>query len=524
MTDYLGGRSPAEIETLLRRLIQQGAEGPKVDFKKELNLKEKAAQAELAKDISSIANTDDDAHLDDFGYVILGAEKGKLVGGVAELGGDIDKLQAQLTDVIKAYVGPVPQFSVSAFHDESVGPWGAIVVSPSVRQPHLFVRDGAGDVVKHEWWVRVNDTKERAGPHDYGRILAKATRREVRPLELEVQRLALKVEQFAVPNLDALVQAIQGTRGSSAGGASDDASPDLASSVRRLLVRGNTAVEEALVTEALRVAEVMAETSPRNPWVFSGMKGPELQAVLSYLEEQTFPLAEALATAARYDRDGVLIDAVCRSLEVIAKEPQPVGTHYTNIAQFRLYPLVLSLYAVTLIAVNERRGELLKRVFNIHLQREERDEAGPIVVSFRRLRAASDVFKEALGQNFFEPIAVRARDVLVPRLSALLVGTPSKDAFYLAEFVIGLAFLKMSASMFHGKVPLPGCYVYESAAQGTLKNFLKQRPEWLAEALGEPLDSLLSAFDQTVAKVVNERGWADGFTSGAAEAYGAADT
>ncbi len=518
MNDYFGGQSPQELESLLRRLITQGAEGPKVDFKKTFSVVDKSAQAELAKDISSIANTDDEAHLDDFGYIILGAERGQLLGGVGELAGDIDKLQAQLTDLIKNFVGSVPQFSISAFHDAALGSWGAIVIPPSARQPHLFIRDGAGDVVKHEWWVRVNDTKERAGPHDYGRILAKATRREVRPLEREVQRLALKMDQLGVPNLTALVHAIRGSSATSEP-ASGGASPDIVSSVRRLLVRGNVGVEDALVAEALRIAEVMGETSEKNPWNLSGMKGEQLSSLLSYMEERTFPLAEALATVARYDREGVLVDAVCRALQVIAKEPQPVGIHYTNIAQLRLYPLVICLYAIALLAVNERRGELLERVFSLSLQREERDGVDPIVVSLRRMRAASDVFKEALSKDYFEPIAVRIREVLVPRLSGLLVGTSSKDAFFIAEFVLGLAFLTVSGPMHHGKVPLPGTYLYESGAQRALTVFLGQRPDWLGEALGEPLDSLLGTFDQTAKNVVNQRGWADGFTSGTLNAY-----
>ena len=48
--DYLGGQTKAELEALLRRLIDQGPEGPKVDFKRTLNLSDRAAQAELAKD------------------------------------------------------------------------------------------------------------------------------------------------------------------------------------------------------------------------------------------------------------------------------------------------------------------------------------------------------------------------------------------------------------------------------------------------------------------------------------------
>ncbi len=180
---------------------------------------------------------------------------------------------------------------------------------------------------------------------------------------------------------------------------------------------------------------------------------------------------------------------------------------------------MLCLYAIALVGANERRGELLKRVFRLSLQREERDRVDPIVVSFRRIRAASAVFKEALGKDYFDPIAVRVREVFVPRLSGLLVGTSSKDAFFVAEFVLGLAFLNVSRSMHHGQLPLPGTYLYESGAQRALTVFLGQRPDWLGEAIGEPLESLLPAFDQTATKVASDPDWGDGFTSGAMDAY-----
>lgn len=143
MNDYFGGMSPKDLEDLARRLIEQGPEGHKVDFKVALNLSGNAEKAEFAKDVSSIANTDDEVHLDDFGYLIVGAKRNQLLGGVAELAGNTDKLQADLTDVLKNFLLPVPSFSVVAFNDPTLGPWGVLVVQPSVRQPHIFIRDGA---------------------------------------------------------------------------------------------------------------------------------------------------------------------------------------------------------------------------------------------------------------------------------------------------------------------------------------------------------------------------------------------
>jgi hypothetical protein len=521
MTDYFGGQSRDELEILLRRLITQGAEGPKVDFKAMLDLDNKSAHAELAKDISSIANTDDETRFDDFGYIIIGAERGRILG-TKEFDGDVDKLQARVTDVLKGYVGPLPQFSIAAFNESGVGAWGAIIVPPSARQPHVLTRDGSTGVIKHEWWVRVNDTKERASPQDYARMIAKAIRREVRPLELELQRLSLRMEQHGTSNFETLAQMLKGFVGRDTEQNSTrvvDPEWDLASSVRNLLVRGEAAVESALITEALRVAEVMVETSECNPWVFSGRKGEQLRAILSYLEERSFPLAYALATIARHDQQGVLTNAVCRVLQIIAKEPRPKGTHYPRIGEFRLYPLVLCLYALVTICANEERADLLNRVMSLRLEREERDEVEPLFGAFRRIRYATDVFNAALEQEYFEPVSMRVREEFMPRLSSLLMGRPSSDAFYVAEFVVALGYLTVSEQIEGAKIPLPGNYLYEYGAHRPLRRFLRQRPVWLGEALGQPLETVLENFDQTVEKTINRMGRGDGFTSGAAEAY-----
>lgn len=516
MTDYLGGQTREELEALLRRLIAGGAEGPKVDFKQAVKLDENAAQAELAKDVSSIANTDDEVHLDDHGYIILGAEGGKLAG-CSDLGGDPDKLQARVTDILKKYVGPVPQFSLCLFEDPCVGRWGAVVIPPSTQQPHIMIRDGAGQVAKHEWWVRVNDTKDRAGPHDYSRILAKGIRRQVQPLERELQRVSLLIEsRSGSADLASLLAAIRGEEVPTV----VRTPATLAEAVRNRLLRGTNQLEDQLVAEALRLSEVMAETSERNPWVFNGLTPEQVRAVLTYLEERTFPLAEALATVARHDRDGVLTDAVCRALQVLAKEPKPSGMRHQYSAQFRLYPLVICLYGLVTIAVNEQRPDLLAKVLALSVEQEDRDGIYPIVLAVLRVHEAADVFTRALQQDFFEPVAVRVRDTLVPRLSTLLPGVSSREAFYRAEFVIALAYMKDSKGRTFGGVPLAGCYAYEAEGKRTIQLFLERRPQWLDLALGAPLASLLPQFDNAAANLIQRGIWrGNGFTSGAMAAY-----
>lgn len=359
MTDYFGGRSRDDLEKHLRRLVEQSVEGPKLDFKATIDLDHKSAPAELAKDISSIANTDDESRLDDIGYIIIGAERGRIVG-TPLFAGDTDKLQARLTDMVKNFVGPIPQFSVVAFDEPGIGRWGAIVIPPSAQQPHVLVRDGASGVNKHDWLVRVNDTTERAAPHDYARMLAKAIRREVRPLEQQLQRLATTVEQKGAPSIELLAEALKGVATLPAGAADAHDERDLAARIRGKLVQDDSAIEDALVTEALRLWEVMCEGSETNPWTFRGRSPEQLRAILTYLEEQSVPLAMALATIARHDKSGRYTVAACRAIALIARVPEPTAPHFQQAGEFRLYPLIVCLYSLITIAAKEQRAELLK--------------------------------------------------------------------------------------------------------------------------------------------------------------------
>lgn len=514
MTDYFGGHSRDELENLLRRLVEQGAEGPKLDFKTTLDLDSKASQAELAKDISSIANTDDAGRLDDIGYIIVGAQRGRIIGSPL-LAADPDKLQARLTDLIKNLVGPLPQFSLVIFEEPGLDRWGAIVIPPSTQQPHVHVRDASG-VTKHEWFVRVNDTTERASPHDYTRMLAKGIRREVRPLEIELQRLALRLEQRGSPNLESIAEVLRGVSVSSVAAETKDEG-DLASRIRGKLVQNDSAIEDALVTEALRLWTVMSESTDANPWSFRDRSPEQIRGILTYLEEQSAPLAMSLATIARYDQSGRYTAAACRALAIIARLPEPVGAHFPQAAEFRLYPLVLCLYALVTIAAKEQRVELLKQV--LALQLEDGDHSEPIIAVFRRVRASYHVFHAVHEQKYVDPIPVRVRDEFIPRLSSLLTGTPARDAFRLAEFVAGLAFLSVSMKVWGDKVPLPGIYLYEYEARRSLTRFLRGRPDWISDVLGVPMTQLLTDFDAGAFKVVNRAGCDDGFIRGALKAY-----
>lgn len=521
MSDYFGGQSREELEALLRRVITQGPEGSKLDFKRTIDLDSNSARAELAKDVASIANTDDPQRFNDVGYIVLGAERGRIVG-CPVLSSDSDKLQARMTDLLKNYLSPLPHFSLAVYSDPVAGAWGAIVIPPSMQQPHVHARDGGTAFARHDWFVRVNDTTDRAGSQDYTRLLEKAVRRQVQPLEAQMQRLAHQVAQRDAGSIESLLAAVGGHVAAQLSKPNDQAiaigGGDISSRIRGRLVRGDRAIEDALEAEAMRLWAVVTERSDINPWSFGDRSPMERRKTLVYLEEASAPLAMALATIARFDRSGRYTGSACRALSIIARQPSPSGAYSDEMVALRLYPLALCLYAVVTISTVEQRADLIKSVLALEL--EDGDCSEPIVFTLRRVRAAHELFNTTLEGRWCEPIPLRVRDEFIPRLSSLLTRTTGSDAFRLAEFVLALASLRDSVLRSTEGYPMRGLYLYEHEARRALGRFLSRRPDWISDALGAPLTKLLTAFDANAYKVVNPSGSPDGFVRGAQKAYG----
>lgn len=187
---------PTEQEKLARGLVAGRAEHQRVDLKSTLLLDPKSAVVEMVRDISAIANTDED-----FGYIVIGAVRGKVIGNVESLSeAHGEGTSEKLTQVAHNYLDPVPRFRLVTFHDPdpTIGRWGIVVIEPSTDQPYMFVRafsDDKGKVVLRsgDWYVRRGDTTDLALPRDWARVLERRVRRALQPVELEVQSLRERV-------------------------------------------------------------------------------------------------------------------------------------------------------------------------------------------------------------------------------------------------------------------------------------------------------------------------------------------
>jgi hypothetical protein len=163
----------ADHEQIVRGLLREPREGAKVDFKTALDPRAKRDLAELAKLVMAFANSDD-PDLDDYAYVVIGADRSGPVGG-AEWARD-DGLASEVTRALNRYSDPPVSTEIRAFEVEG-GRWiGAVIVKPSARtlRPHVVAKefsDSRGTVFRRgECWVRHGEVTELALRADLERI------------------------------------------------------------------------------------------------------------------------------------------------------------------------------------------------------------------------------------------------------------------------------------------------------------------------------------------------------------------
>lgn len=525
------GSSTKQFEEFCRSLIARG-EGPKVDLKQQLNISEAKEKVEFCKDLSSIANSEDAApHLRGYGFIIVGVDKtGTVVGGVESLGPSRrDGTSASLTQIAGTYLAPVPRFDLVTFEDVERGPWGVIVIHPSISPPHIFIRELSGDPSKNEWFVRVNDVTQRAGIGDYARILQGAATRATRPLEAELKQLGLKLDRLEDSgNLGSLslLQALQGAgraqpeheEAPTAGG--QVVVPSLAATIRRTLGNRLTVLGDQLVEEALKLRAVMDDERPENPQAFPGQRDVQnLLKPIEYMERESRPFVEAVASVVRYDKKGELFEAVREAFQVIAVEPNMKQAHWQYASALRCYPAALSLYAISFVSAGLDDARLLRSVLDLSFERE--NGLSPMIEVLRFTRAAADWFKGALQQGFNDPVAERCFQVLPPWLRKFVPAKPAERVFYQSEFGLALEYTRYPAPFNGRATPLRGRYLYGYTARSSVERMLRSRSKYLVDLFGDEVGGRLADFDENAQYVVPPGSFGEGFTGGAQAAWAA---
>lgn len=512
-----------DLEGFLTGIVTNSVEGPKIDYKRDLSYSSAVEKVEFAKDVSSILNTDDTAY-QDHGYIIFGAELGSIVGAY-NTSTNSDKLQNELESALRSYISPAPRLSVVCYTSETGESWGAVVLTPSHEQPHVFIKEYSGNPAKGDWFVRNGSSKDKAAPQDYDRIRRKSLAQAVEPLKDQLAALTARISSVERHQDSTVMNALSQLSGAVTGNRDDAyelgeaAGVDLSSRLHRRLRGTNDRLAEELVADALELRAWLETDTAAVPWNLSPQDPDACRNAITLLESRSASLLNSFAVIAQNDDHHTFMDAVRRAVWVLAKEVSaPSGTSYTSAGEVvRFYPLTILLYALATLCVTNERPAFLREMLDVPFRDPYRGiPSAPLAPVLGTIRMANDVFNAAFGNNYCEAIGLRVFDVLKEHLSDFYVTEEFDPAFFTGEFILALAHIEAKGS--HG-YPMPGVYLYRSYAQATLINFLKNPPDWFATFFKVPIDDLLTSFDENARGVTDIRCHPSGLRGGALQAY-----
>lgn len=281
-------------------------------------------------------------------------------------------------------------------------------------------------------------------------------------------------------------------------------------------------LNKLVLQETKALAEVMQGDLVACPWVLSKHSQPQCQQCLEYLEAKSERFVRILATIVHHDQNEQFINPITKAFSTLARQPVPINTSFTDESRLvRLYPLVLAIYTVFIIGVQEQREQLLRTVLGIRWNRQADSLPNlPIVYVLSYLDGYSrSIFNAVLdGTPYLAPVAERIKRILLPWLEELLLDVNA--AFYQGEFVLGLADIEAPPYLSDEKsLYLQGLYLYYPQARPILKAFLCDSSQWLV-SLYPSLEELLSTFDATASRLDREGfGLMGGFCRGALPAF-----
>ncbi len=516
-----------ELERILRDLIALGTELPKADFKAELEHGTWDQKAELLKDISAIANTFDDEHYEDYGFLIYGVS-GKAINGVATTATDTDNLQNTLEQLLKTYISPMPQIHVIGFEAQAGRAWGVVVIPPRNTKPHMFVReilhcqDPKRNRKRADWFVRRGATTEPGLPEDLEIITQRQLQLTLEPIRTSIQELQFRIGRIEQQSERPLVQLGEGLLQPNSGIARPEAADaadaalliqasaapaDLASRFRQALRKPSDALAEDLLLEARRLRAFLAAPDSGIPWAPEPMNAAVNRGLIEDLEARTRTLQSSIAAILLNDDNGTYADAVLRVFRTLAHHAEaPAGTMFNILGEpLRYYPLAILVYTAFVCGGAAGKGELLKKLLQTPIQKRRAEGEGlRITRIFFALNRAVELFNNAFEQRWCEPIVMRIRETIRPLLAELLPDVDEPECFFSGEFALALAPIDLAIykdTPVADRKPLPGLYLYLDEANDAIKRLLWTHSSWLEQVYSHPLAELLESFDRNAASM-----------------------
>lgn len=265
---------------------------------------------------------------------------------------------------------------------------------------------------------------------------------------------------------------------------------------------------------------VMDAEHPVLPWHLGTVSKEAAERAIDYLEQATRPLAEALAACVRFGRNERVNDAVVETFQLLGREPfLRSGTWSSAMPSLRVYPLVLCLYTFTATVAVVGHGSLLRRILDIQMLvgRGHLDEQ--MAVAQEVLHGAEGYFEAASAERSVLPIAARLSNLIPSWCSPFVVGASPREAFFVSEFALALAYLDARSAESGRALPFPGIYLYLPDASDAISRMLRRRPAWFEEVFPGNIPQLLGEFDEFSKRAVDPHGFANGLTKGALAAW-----
>jgi len=536
------------------QLLQKG-EQAKVEFKRE-----PPEIAKLAKEIAAIANTDDfkggyyqNDSLRGYGFLIVGVENGKIVGyqtweSLGCRSEEEEKVQDCLVDKLKEYIAPLPGFSVFRFEaPETQVPFWVVLIYPSEEQPHVVLKDG-NEVERHTVYVRKGSVTQRAYSDDHARFLRKAVSGAVAPLERQIEDTRRRLEglerrinnaeelmksllyKLVDKGLDTLASSEETTssqRLSEALGLMS-ATRSLEEVARSLRLSREDPIEGALSGEIDNLREYLGSL----PWT---LPSGEEKKTLEEVQEKTQPLLRGLGELVWADKEEKYAPIVGEALERLAlasRKPAYIDWWTPFAESLRLYPLLLTVYHLGILAHFHGRPNYLQLILTLQFPARADNEGGTNLLPRLRDLFYSYTYQlfERLHPQRCEPLSWHLYNFLFvkPGLTKLhlpprvmeetLLYSWSDDpkgalAVYLeGEFVLGLLALKPQLAIENLR-PLLGLYATVSPALyllegpglfARIKRLVTQPPAHLCQVLelsGKTLKEYLEALVRSISNM-----------------------
>jgi len=478
-------------EEIINKIIKlgRGVESQKVDFKSQLTLDTRKDKGDLLKDLTAIANSESDWFYN-CGYLIIENFKYE----------NIDKLKADIDQLMKEYISPIVEFFIIKFNN-----CGVFIIPPSFKIPHVFIKDFPDDkgeiyIKRGDIFVRRGSTTDRAMPEDFARFIGSHIKSVEKIFEYKLDSKIKELEQKFEINKIKITKS--------------EPIKEL-SFLEEIEVFFSQNSLKRLKEKLKRIAFNLDKFLQSNEikWdleiIYKENEKEQYKEIIDKINNNAKELWQAVVKIA-LKCDDHSCDLLLEPINILAHEFKPLsGIPYTRKGiALRYYPLIVLLYILFIVGSFKKNDMLLRKIIQMDLKRESKwflpdflflvqDACGIFDTQCPEYPKKRPCWCYPLGEYIKDFLFDGIIDLEDPYL------IDQKDKyFYIGEFILSLFSLGVKKIRSY-TAPVPGTYMYQLEACDIIKNFLKNEKDWLKKVYPKPIKDILETFESTVNKIIN---------------------